>query len=77
MIESVGVFMSEVEGIGPSALPGLREKVSRIIEEASRQGASACTQRGLVVPVVISSIPSSRTSCPAAMRNVGFTVWSA
>jgi PmbA protein len=34
--------MSEVEGIGPHALPGLREKVSRIIEEASRQGASAC-----------------------------------
>jgi len=34
--------MSEIEGIGPQALPGLREKVARIIEEASRQGASAC-----------------------------------
>lgn len=33
--------MSEVEGIGPHALPGLREKVERIIEEARRQGASA------------------------------------
>ena len=26
--------MSEVEGIGPHALPGLREKVERIIEAA-------------------------------------------
>jgi PmbA protein len=34
--------MSGVEGIGPDALPGLREKVARILEEASRQGASAC-----------------------------------
>ncbi len=34
--------MSEVEGIGPHALPGLREKIARILEEASRQGASAC-----------------------------------
>lgn len=34
--------MSEVEGIGPHALPGLREKVAKILEEASRQGASAC-----------------------------------
>lgn len=34
--------MSEVEGIGPHALPGVREKIARIIEEASRQGASAC-----------------------------------
>jgi len=33
--------MSEVDGIGPHALPGLREKVERIIEEARRQGASA------------------------------------
>ncbi|MCW8154839.1 metalloprotease PmbA [Stutzerimonas stutzeri] len=33
--------MNEVEGIGPHALPGLREKVERIIEEARRQGASA------------------------------------
>ncbi len=33
--------MSEVEGIGPHALPGLRDKVERIIEEARRQGASA------------------------------------
>ncbi len=33
--------MSEVEGIGPHVLPGLREKVERIIEEARRQGASA------------------------------------
>ncbi|MDX2354345.1 metalloprotease PmbA [Stutzerimonas xanthomarina] len=34
--------MSEVEGIGPHALPGLREQVAKILEEASRQGASAC-----------------------------------
>ena len=34
--------MSEVEGIGPHALPGLREKVAKILEEAGRQGASAC-----------------------------------
>ncbi|MFL9808054.1 MAG: metalloprotease PmbA [Pseudomonas sp.] len=33
--------MNEVDGIGPHALPGLREKVERIIEEARRQGASA------------------------------------
>ncbi|MCW3149822.1 metalloprotease PmbA [Stutzerimonas stutzeri] len=33
--------MTEVEGIGPQALPGLREQVERIIEEARRQGASA------------------------------------
>ncbi|MBA1271926.1 metalloprotease PmbA [Stutzerimonas azotifigens] len=33
--------MSEVEGIGPAALPGLREKVAQIIKEARRQGASA------------------------------------
>lgn len=33
--------MSEVDGIGPHALPALREKVERIIEEARRQGASA------------------------------------
>ncbi|RAA02876.1 metalloprotease PmbA [Stutzerimonas stutzeri] len=33
--------MSEVDGIGPHALPGLREKVERIIKEARRQGASA------------------------------------
>ncbi len=33
--------MSEVEQIGPQALPELREKVARIIEEARRQGASA------------------------------------
>lgn len=33
--------MSEVDGIGPHALPSLREKVERIIEEARRQGASA------------------------------------
>src|SRR3546814_602247 len=33
--------MSEGEGIGPHALPGLREKVERSIEEARRQGASA------------------------------------
>tara|TARA_Y100001949_G_scaffold176277_1_gene188755 strand:- start:19947 stop:21293 length:1347 start_codon:yes stop_codon:yes gene_type:complete len=34
--------MNEVEGIGPHALPGLREQVAKILEEASRQGASAC-----------------------------------
>lgn len=34
--------MSEVEQIGPQALPELREKVARILEEARRQGASAC-----------------------------------
>jgi len=34
--------MSEVEAIGPQALPALREKVQRIIDEARRQGASAC-----------------------------------
>lgn len=34
--------MSEVEQIGPQALPELRDKVARIIEEARRQGASAC-----------------------------------
>lgn len=33
--------MSEVEQIGPQALPELREKVARILEEARRQGASA------------------------------------
>ncbi|EIK54290.1 PmbA protein [Stutzerimonas stutzeri TS44] len=33
--------MSEVEGIGPHVIPGLREKVERIIDEARRQGASA------------------------------------
>ena len=33
--------MSEVEQIGPQALPELRDKVARIIEEARRQGASA------------------------------------
>lgn len=34
--------MSEVEGIGPAALPGLQDKVAQIIGEARRQGASAC-----------------------------------
>ncbi|MCF7203734.1 metalloprotease PmbA [Pseudomonas oligotrophica] len=34
--------MSEVEGIGPQALPGLQERVAQIIDEARRQGASAC-----------------------------------
>ena len=34
--------MNEVEGIGPHALPGLREQVAKILEEANRQGASAC-----------------------------------
>lgn len=34
--------MSEVDGIGPHVLPGLREKIARIIDEAGRQGASAC-----------------------------------
>jgi PmbA protein len=34
--------MNEVEGIGPHALPGLREQVAKILEEAGRQGASAC-----------------------------------
>src|SRR5690606_15388442 len=41
-ISGTECFMSEVEGVGPQALPGLREQVARIIEEASRQGASAC-----------------------------------
>lgn len=31
--------MSEVEGIGPAALPGLQDKVAQIIGEARRQGA--------------------------------------
>lgn len=48
--------MSEVEGIGPQALPSLQEKVARIIEEAHRQGASACEvsvsiEQGLSVSV--------------------------
>ena len=34
--------MTEVQGIGPHALPELREKVQRIIDEAHKQGASAC-----------------------------------
>ncbi|MFC3607848.1 metalloprotease PmbA [Stutzerimonas tarimensis] len=33
--------MSEVAGIGPADLEGLRDKVQRIIDEARRQGASA------------------------------------
>jgi PmbA protein len=34
--------MSEVERIGPQALPALQEQVEAILAEAARQGASAC-----------------------------------
>jgi len=34
--------MSEVERIGPQALPALQEQVETILAEARRQGASAC-----------------------------------
>lgn len=34
--------MSEVERIGPQALPVLQEQVEAILAEARRQGASAC-----------------------------------
>ena len=34
--------MSEVERIGPQALPVLQEQVEAILSEARRQGASAC-----------------------------------
>ncbi|WP_061240572.1 metalloprotease PmbA [Ectopseudomonas composti] len=34
--------MSEVERIGPQALPALQEQVEAILAEAKRQGASAC-----------------------------------
>uniref|UniRef100_UPI0023B9D09A PmbA/TldA family metallopeptidase n=1 Tax=Pseudomonas sp. Marseille-Q0931 TaxID=2697507 RepID=UPI0023B9D09A len=34
--------MSEVERIGPQALPALQEQVEAILAEARRQGASAC-----------------------------------
>ena len=34
--------MSAVESVGPQALPGLQDQVEQIIEEARRQGATAC-----------------------------------
>ena len=34
--------MSEIDGVGPQALPALQAQVEQIIAEARRQGASAC-----------------------------------
>ena len=34
--------MSEVEVVGPAALPGLQAQVEQILAEARKQGATAC-----------------------------------
>lgn len=66
--------MSEVEGIGPQALPALREKVARIIEEAHRQGASACEVSVSIEQGLSTSVRQREVETVEFNRDQGFGI---